>query len=1128
MKRVAILSDAGRTVRFRVFCVLVLFLGRLALPGSDSARAAGLYDLAHQVRIIRYAATGNAAPIPGDEDTPANRQAWLDAIAAALGEASGFFHLLGTAPANDKQHGSYTAYSLGAAIDLTVSAGADGVIDEADIDNTITKVTWIVALRYPEYEIYKYHPDVLSGVFGGMSGSGSTRLEALANADPGVSPPGSAWSGICPFGDDPEDLAWYYCNGSLYFFQMVFETDCFQDSFSICAGVMIVNGGYRVPSRADDVPVAGPATPPNAAIDLYYAMPFGPAHPGGLAPALYDTNYLTRDYKPAGVVPAVPACTQESGWIDIPNVAEDGTFDPGTCFARIIEPTLPGGSCPACSHACTLPSPYASTGGPGNSCPSCGSPTWRISKNDLTVTVTDTPIWINPVKGPKLAARMTFHPEHIGESGDFGWGWRWDFAMNIREYGTGIKIVDPGTGRGSWWFISNGDGTWDGPPSAGMTLEQTAGGFTMTKLETGETWTFDSAGKLLSWSNRFGETVSLAYDANGKLETVVGADGASLTLTRDFGGRVTQIAESTGGRTATLTYDDDGFLTSCTDMAGVKCAYQYGHTAAQTDPDKNYPGAITKLSKAVTINGSKDTTFEYSISQTDGQQELKVTDPEGAVTTYRWDHGDTEVFTTIDPNGGMTSELYETIGNRVVLTSKIDALENEWTYEYDSSGFPTTETDPLGNTTAWTRNGLGNPLAVTRPGGAVTTYTYANNGTDLFTETDPLGNVTSYTYDADRNLTAVADPAGQVTSYTYDQEGRKTTETTPTGLTVTYTYDNDGRLVSKSDSLGATTTWTYNARSLAASVATPDGLTVEFTYDTLDRKTSETYLAPDPADNTTVTYTYDCCSLSAKTDRHGATVNYDHDDDGRVVSITDALGNSTTFEYDGNGNRIKTTDALGNETTTAYDLLDRPTTTTYPDATTESFEYDAAGRQTRRTDRAGRVHIVEYDARGNVTARKIEVPGDPDPVTYTLETAAYDLADRRTSSTNALGLTVTYAYDAAGRTLTETYPDQTTVQFQYDAAGMTARTDRLGNTTTYLHDAAGRIVSTSDPLENVTLFTYNGAGRRTALTDALGNQTTYEYDHEGRLIKTTYPDGSTQTRTYAADGLLTCKPGATG
>ena len=142
----------------------------------------------------------------------------------------------------------------------------------------------------------------------------------------------------------------------------------------------------------------------------------------------------------------------------------------------------------------------------------------------------------------------------------------------------------------------------------------------------------------------------------------------------------------------------------------------------------------------------------------------------------------------------------------------------------------------------------------------------------------------------------------------------------------------------------------------------------------------------------------------------------------------------------------------------------------------------------------------------------------------------YDLADRRVSSTDANGLTVTYTYDAVGRVVTQTYPDATTAQMTYAANTglLQSRTDRLGNTASYTYDAAGRVLTITDALSNVTTFTYNAAGHRASVTNALNQTTTFVYDQEGRLVTTTHPDSTTDTRAYTPTGLLASQTDRTG
>lgn len=65
-------------------------------------------------------------------------------------------------------------------------------------------------------------------------------------------------------------------------------------------------------------------------------------------------------------------------------------------------------------------------------------------------------------------------------------------------------------------------------------------------------------------------SVSITYDAQGRVSTVTEKDGANTvkttTLTYDSNGRLTQVQESAGGKTVTktLSYDANGNLTGVT------------------------------------------------------------------------------------------------------------------------------------------------------------------------------------------------------------------------------------------------------------------------------------------------------------------------------------------------------------------------------------------------------------------------------------------------------------------------------------------------------------------------------------------------------------------------------------
>jgi RHS repeat-associated protein len=1102
------------------------------------ARAEGLGVLAHQVRIIRYAATGNSARIEGEESPPAARQAWLNAIAAAIEQASGFFwraYTSGTVA--DLAHKSHPAWVYEPIPLAVLGTGPGGVVTEGDITAEMGKVTWIVApveplcysTRHSKWAWAPYHGGIAAAsIAAAIAASYPSCCEQCVESN--------AYYRV------PDDERWYgTCRISV---SRLYWDPLFQPcSFHAYGGGRAIKGQFAAPASmtVDPAPGAGGGTPPEAKVNGYYlGVHGGTAPPTGLLCG-YDAMWATDCSMPSP--PSWPAIA-----CPVPPETEvqvidslSGTVGVGTCHAKIRPPVIPE-DCPSCMARCSAP-PGVTT----SSCSSCGSPVFSIDRESLTVRAKDTPLWINTHNGPALGIRMSYTGDP-SSSGDFGRGWTWDYAMRVTSYGN-IRIVSGPSGKGGWWFIPNGDGTYDGPPSTGYTLAGNAGGgWTMATADDAH-YAFASDGRLLSVTNRFGQALILAYNANNRVQSVTSADGVALTFSRDAQGRVTQIS-APDGRSATFVYGkafpeagvtrDENYLITAIDMGGVECAYEYDWSNEIVEGVTN-SGALRRIRRQIVRGGggaivqARDTTFAYATSAVDGLRELRVTDPASNETLYRLDTmGGETVFTEVLPSGATTTEQYELRSGRRILLARIDALENESTYTYDTSGFLLTETAPLGQVTSYTRNGAGEVLTETRPGGAVTTYIYAANGRDVLTRTDPGGAVTTYTYNTQGQvLTVTRSAAGlapEVTTYTYGAQGRRLTETNPTGQTTTDTYNTAGRLVSVAVSGTGTTAYTYNSRGYVATTTKPDGVVITRSYDNLDRVIQETW----STDSTSIVTTYGCCGVEQRTSRIGAITNYEYDPNGRLAAEIDHFGNRTEHEYDANGNRTVVRDALNHETVTTYDLLNRPVLVTYPDGTTESTVYDALGRQVRQTDRAGRAQITVYDTAGNVTSTQLEVTIGQGTQTVTLSTSTHDAAGRVLTSTNADGLTVSYTYDAFGRQVQTTWPDQTSAATTHGLAGVLTQTDRMGSTTTYAYDSLGRLASVTAPAaalgapQAVTAYAYDSIGRRASVTDPLGRVTSFAYDQEGRTTTVIYPGNATEATTYAAGGLVQSRTDRSG
>ncbi|HEY0806199.1 MAG TPA: RHS repeat-associated core domain-containing protein, partial [Pseudonocardiaceae bacterium] len=470
---------------------------------------------------------------------------------------------------------------------------------------------------------------------------------------------------------------------------------------------------------------------------------------------------------------------------------------------------------------------------------------------------------------------------------------------------------------------------------------------------------------------------------------------------------------------------------------------------------------------------------------------------------------------------------------------------------YNTFGEKAESQDPNGNITSTVYDAEGNPVSVTAPGyippgggapiTATTVKTYDKHG-QLISESDPLNNTTHYVYDQLGDLVRTTDPRGGNTDTVYDTNGDKLSMTGPTGAQTQATYDFMGRELTSTilerypTALASTTTKSYAASSnnpggaFLASTTTQNGTVTKYGHDALGELNSVT----DGAGNvTSYNYNFLCDRIyTGMPDGTSASTTYDASQNPLTVTQSDVGGTTLTTmsaTYDGNGNKLTATDPRGNTTTFAYDAMGKLSQEVQPVTATSSistsFGYDAAGNRTRMTDGRGNNWTYTYNS-WNLAESTIE----PAAANYTAQ------ADR----------TFTTAYDAAGHPVSQTQPSGVTLSATYDANGQItgqagAGADALTANRTFGYDLAGRMTSaatsavgkqgspgyqaatsqsfgfndrgellTASGTGGASSFGYNADGLPTARTDAAGT-TTYGYDNAGRL--STLTDAATGTQS---------------
>ncbi|MFE3458270.1 DNRLRE domain-containing protein [Nocardiopsis aegyptia] len=666
----------------------------------------------------------------------------------------------------------------------------------------------------------------------------------------------------------------------------------------------------------------------------------------------------------------------------------------------------------------------------------------------------------------------------------------------------------------------------------GLTAQETRVGFREQDGSTRDivlaSYTYDAAGHLTRETTGNG-TVTTAYetDAAGRTTAaVLDPDGLArrTSYTHDATGAVlTEALTGAGGtRTEKVTYQRDatGAWTSRTvdngteDLTTTRVLDQRGLVLSETTPG----GATTEYGYDVLGN------LTTSRSPAVGVEEWNTAAVTARPTTTLGYNAFGELTHEQDERGHTTSAVHDRLG-RTVSTTLPDytpdgsgtALTSTISTTYDNAGRIASETDPLGGTTTYAYDQLGNPARITEPpaeaGGAapVTTLTHDLLGEQL-SVTGPTGARTEATYDdLGRQITLTEierhpTPAAHTTTYAYDDAGNRTSTTTPAGVSTSTAFDASGQPVTRTDGAGQSTVYAYGPTGLATSVTDPAGTTVRTSHDLAGRPTDTTIEDASGATLATASTGYDADSRPVTvTDALGHTTTRDYDPIGRVTTLTEPIDDTTsittTFGYDAAGNRTRLTDGRGNTTWytfTTHGQLEsviEPATDTHPDLADRTWTtvYDAAGQAIEEHKPGGVVQSTSYDALGRIT----QVSGSGAETTTQTDTFGYDLAGRPTT----VGAN-SYTYNDRGQILTAD-GESGTASFSYDADGRLVQRDDAAGTTAFAYDTAGRLDTAADPLTGTDhQYSYDGVGRLDGIVygDTSAVERSFDYDARGRLV----------------------------
>jgi len=379
------------------------------------------------------------------------------------------------------------------------------------------------------------------------------------------------------------------------------------------------------------------------------------------------------------------------------------------------------------------------------------------------------------------------------------------------------------------------------------------------------------------------------------------------------------------------------------------------------------------------------------------------------------------------------------------------------------------------------------------------TYEYDSATGDLLSVTRPIiGTIAYGDYDAGGNVETITDENGVQTFFTYDGRNRRISAAV-NGMVNSRTYDPAGEVSTIKDGAGGSRYFSYNAtHGFLERITDAQGNSLVYDYDTQGNRIEEA--------------SYDSPGNRLRYMRF----NYqDPQNPGKLWKEIYPDGTETEYEYDEVGSLVSVTDALNRITSYEYDFLKRLRQVRQPDSVVTQYAYDKQDNMTRITDAGNHVTQYLYDDAGRLL--QIHSP-DTGRTSYT-----YDETGNPVSKTDVKDVTVHYDYDAMSRLTAIHYPDSSQdVYYHYDQGSygkgfLTGMTDQVG-TASYSHDAHGNLVEESKTIDGITYITgysYDGAGNLVGLTYPTGRNIAYNRDSSGQIISmTSEKDGNIKSLAF--------------
>ena len=196
----------------------------------------------------------------------------------------------------------------------------------------------------------------------------------------------------------------------------------------------------------------------------------------------------------------------------------------------------------------------------------CINPTLLVNTASLNLIIQETDLSYSG-RGPGVQITRTYNADD-SRDGPFGRSWTFNYNVSLTENPGGTVDIRRETST-IHRFTSAGGGNYYSPKGVYDTLVKNGDGTFSLKLKGSKViQKFDSSGKLISITDRNGNSITFQYDSNNRLIKITDAVSRVTTLNYGTNGKISSIVDPLG-RAVSYSYDANNNLISTTDRPGI-------------------------------------------------------------------------------------------------------------------------------------------------------------------------------------------------------------------------------------------------------------------------------------------------------------------------------------------------------------------------------------------------------------------------------------------------------------------------------------------------------------------------------------------------------------------------------